>query len=641
MRKSGILFITALFALASCDPEPVILEQSQGIDDWGHTGMYVLSEGLFNNNNSTLTWLDFGTGQPDTWNAATGKSYDCFEKVNGRRLGDTANDILLYGSRLYIAVNVSSTIEILNAATGRSIEQISLSHDNRPSEPRYMTANGHYVYVCSFDGTVTRIDTLTMKADATVMVGRNPDGICCAAGKLYVSNSGGLDFDNPDSTVSVIDLATFTEIKRINVRQNPGSIYADGERVYVVSRGLYDNERNDYDSRLHCIDTNIDKVVETYDIPILKMDLHDGRAWFYGYGSGGIIQILDLATGQIIDSDFITDGTAVERPYGIKVDPSSHKVYVCDASDYVTPGSLLCFASDGHLIYRVQNIGINPNGIVLCDIPVTLARYKENSPKNEDVNRVFEYMPAPGQFVGELPKYQTGYNALDMADKCLEQLQQGGLITLGGFGGYLTAGFKEAVHNLSGKDFRIDGNGFNGNSEPGIVWVSADVNGNGEPDDPWYEIYGSEQSAGRSTPNYTITYTKPSAPDLDTPWTGSDGRNGSIHYNTYHNHYYYPLWYKTDTKEFTGTLLPQNMNKEGTKWVMSSFEYGYVDNLNNSPENSSFDIDWAHDSNGLPIQLDSINFVRIQSAAIGCNNQTGEQSTEISAIYNLNPNAHE
>ena len=281
MKRAAYILISIL-CLVACDPEPVLIPESQAIADAGHTGVYVLSEGLFNNNNSTLAWIDFGTGLPDSWDTPSGKSYDCFEKVNGRRLGDTANDILLYGSRLYIAVNVSSTIEILDAATGRSLRQIPLSNHGKSSEPRYMTASGHYVYVCSFDGTVTRIDTLTMKADATLTVGRNPDGICCAAGKLYVSNSGGLDFDHPDSTVSVIDLATFSEIKRINVRQNPGSIYADGDRVYVVSRGIYDYDKNDYDSRLHCIETENDQVIETYDIPILKMDLHDGKAWFYG-----------------------------------------------------------------------------------------------------------------------------------------------------------------------------------------------------------------------------------------------------------------------------------------------------------------------------------------------------------------------
>ena len=636
MRKYQTILLPLILITLACDPEPVLLEQNQVIADAGHTGVYVLSEGLFNQNNSTLAWIDFGTGQPDSWNSSTGRSFDCFEKVNGRRIGDTANDMLLYGSRLYLAVSESSTIEILDASTCQSVSQIPLQRGGVASQPRRLTANGGFVYICCFDGTVTRIDTLTMQADATITVGRNPDGICCANGKLYVSNSGGLDTQNPDNTVSVIDISTFTETKRITVRENPGSIYADGTNVYVVSRGIFDYGTMDYDSRLHRIDTQTDQVTATFDIPILSMDIVDGKAWFYGYGAGGTIQILDLATGQVTDSDFITDGTRVECPYSIKVEPTSHKVYVCDAMDYVTPGSLLCFSPEGRLLYRVPGIGINPNTVVFCDETVSLTRYQGEPEIIGDIDRVFEYMPAPGQFVNLLPKYEPGDDAASMAAKCLKALQSGGMVTLGAFGGYITVGFNATVQNQEGPDFRIDGNAYNGNAEPGVVWVSADANGNGEPDDAWYEIWGSEQREGRSAPDYTIRYIKPTADNGDSPWKGSDGKSGSILQNIYHSQPYYPQWYDNDSLSFTATLLPDNASFENNQYVFSSFEYGYVDNKPNSLENSAFDIDWAVNPDGTPANLAGIDFIRIQNGVIGCNTTTGELSTEVSAIYSLN-----
>ena len=636
MKKAVPGILPILLLTLACDPEPVLLEQSQVIADGSHTGVYVLSEGLFNQNNSTLSWIDFTTGQPDSWNSATGRSYDAFGKVNGRRIGDTANDLLLYGSRLYIAVSESSTIEILEASTCRSLKQIPLSREGRASQPRRMTASGRFVYACCFDGTVTRIDTLTMLADATVQVGRNPDGICCAGGKLYVSNSGGLDTRNPDNTVSVIDLDTFTEVKRITVRSNPGNIYADGTGVYVVSRGIFDYGAMDYDSRLHRIDTQTDEVTATYDIPIIDMDIADGRAWFYGYGAGGTIQVLDLASGHILDPDFITDGTRVECPYSIKVEPVTRKVYVCDALDYVTPGSLLCFSPEGRLLYRVQGIGINPNTVEFCDEKVTLTQYQGKPETIGDIDRVFEYKPAPGQFVNLLPMYEPGDDAASMAAKCLEALQSGSMITLGAFGGYITAGFNAPVMNREGPDFRIDGNAYDGNAEPGVVWVSADTNGNGVPDDPWYEIWGSEQKEGRATPDYTISYTRPAADSGDSPWKGSDGKNGSIPHNQFHSQPYFPQWYDDGYLSFTATLLPDNVTIENNIYVMSSFGYGYADNLPNSPENSAFDIDWAVNPDGTPACLSSIDFIKIQNGVIGSNATTGELSTEVSAIYNLN-----
>ena len=631
---SGILPL--LLITLACDPEPCLIEQSQVIADGSHTGVFVLSEGLFNQNNSTLSWIDFTTGQPDSWNSDAGRSYDAFEKVNGRRIGDTANDLLLYGSRLYIAVSESSTIEILEASTCRSLKQIPLSSEEHASQPRRMTAHKDFVYVCCFDGTVTRIDTLTMESDATVQVGRNPDGICCANGKLYVSNSGGLDTRNPDNTVSVIDLDTFTEVKRITVRSNPGNIYADGTGVYVVSRGIFDYGTMDYDSRLQRIDTQTDEVTATFNIPVLNMDIVDGRAWFYGYGAGGTIQILDLETGQILDSDFITDGTRIQCPYAIKVEPVTRKVYVCDAIDYVTPGSLLCFSPEGRLLYQVQGIGINPNTVTFCDEIVTLTRYQGKPEVKGDIDRVFEYKPAPGQFVNLLPKYEPGDDEQSMAAKCLNALQSGSMITLGAFGGYVTVGFNAPVMNLDGADFRIDGNAYDGNAEPGVVWVSADINGNGLPDDPWYEIWGSEQREGRATPGYAISYSKPAANDGDSPWAGPDGRTGSILHNSFHSQPYYPQWYGSESVSFTATLLPDNVSHTDVGYVMSAFGYGYADNLPNSAENSAFDIDWAVCPDGSPAGLTSIDFIKVQNGVIGCNSITGELSTEISAIHNLN-----
>ena len=621
----------------ACDPEPILLSDSQIISDGSHTGIFVLSEGLINQNNSTLAWVDFSTGQPDSWKTGSGRSYDCFEKVNARRIGDTANDLLLYGGRLYIAVSESSTIEIIDAATCSSLSQIKLQTGGVPSQPRRLTAHDGYVYVCCFDGTLQRIDTLTLKADASLRVGRNPDGICYSGGKLYISNSGGLDYTDPDSTVSVIDLNTFTEIQRINVRPNPGNIYADGNDIYVVSRGIFDYGTMDYDSRLHRIDGATGSVTATFDIPILNMDITDGKAYFYGYGAGGTIQVLDLATGEITNREFITDGTVIQCPYSIRINPESGKLYVCDALDYVTPGSLMCFSPEGRLLYRVQNIGINPNTIQFCDINVTTKKYDGPVESRCDIDTVFEYMPAPGQFVNTMPSYRDGDDAATMAGKCLTALQTGQMINLGAFGGYMTARFKTTVMNLDGADFRIDGNAIGNGAEPGVVWVSADVNGNGLPDDTWYEIYGSEHHQGHVRSAYTICYRKPQQDDGDILWSASDGETGSLTHNTFHSQSYWPMWYDADSVTFTATLLPPNMSKEGTQWVMPAYDYGYVDNQPNSDTNSSFDIEWAVKADGTPAGLTSIDFVRIQVGVIGCNSLTGEQSTEITAIYNLNP----
>ena len=147
--------------------------------------LYALCEGLFNQNNSSLMRFSFN-------NQRMVRNY--FKTINHRGLGDTANDLAIYGSKIYIVANVSSTIEIVDFQTGNSLKQIQMLTENgNPREPRYIAFHKEKAYVCSYDGTVARIDTASLTIDAMTTVGRNPDGICVQDDKLYVSNSGGVD----------------------------------------------------------------------------------------------------------------------------------------------------------------------------------------------------------------------------------------------------------------------------------------------------------------------------------------------------------------------------------------------------------------------------------------------------------------
>ena len=114
---------------------------------------------------------------------------------------------------------------------------------------------------------------------------------------------------------------------------------------------------------------------------------------------------------------------------------------------------------------------------------------------------VYEFLPAPGQLVGE--KTEAGYTGNERTHEdavayAAGRLEARSYVSLGGFGGYLIVGFDHSIARMeSGYDFSIEGNAFDTSSEPGVVWVMQDVNGNGEPDDEWYELRGSETGKER------------------------------------------------------------------------------------------------------------------------------------------------
>lgn len=146
---------------------------------------------------------------------------------------------------------------------------------------------------------------------------------------------------------------------------------------------------------------------------------------------------------------------------------------------------------------------------------------KEEVAYSPYITKVYEYRPAPGQFVNELPRYTEGDTEESMRQKVEDCLAYDArtMVSLGGYGGYIVVGFDHTIVNRPGEyDFKILGNAFyandnprpdaplGGSSEPGIVMVSVDTNGNGVPDDEWYELAGSEYYKKETLKNYEITY---------------------------------------------------------------------------------------------------------------------------------------
>lgn len=325
-------------------------------------GFYILNEGLFNNNNSTLTKYIFNPQQ-----AELSLQTHFFQQINKRGLGDTANDMQRYGNKIYIVVNVSSQIEVMDYQSGKSIKRIPMFNKNGEArQPRYIDFFKNKAYVCSFDGTVVQIDTATLEIEKWVKVGRNPDGICIANQKIYVSNSGGLSFPNYDNSVSVIDISTFKEIKKITVGTNPYKLHADSQGdIYVITRGDYDNIKYAF----HKIDSKNNQLVTTFkDIQAYNFEIFQDKAYLYGhdFNTGkNWIKVFDCMQEKIINQDLIKEkNILIKTLYALAINPFNNDIYVLDAQDYFNFGDLLCFDSKGYFKFRINEVGINPSHIV-------------------------------------------------------------------------------------------------------------------------------------------------------------------------------------------------------------------------------------------------------------------------------------
>lgn len=319
------------------------------------------------------------------------------------------------------------------------------------------------------------------------------------------------------------------------------------------------------------------------------------------------------------------------------------------------------------------------------------------------LTRVYEYRPAPGQFINTLPVCRVGEPVDSVLARCqasicghidtttttfhgqtitrIDTVWAESMISLGGYGGYVIVGFDHPVVNMHTWDFEIQGNAFvsnresrGGSSEPGIVMVGVDVNGNGIPDegDSWYELAGSEYNHPKTQHGYTITYYRPDEGKQPTPsridpslndttyirWTSNDVNpdsvGGYMSRNTFHSQPYWPLWLQDEEiLTFTGTKLRGNAidlggNDGNSYYVQYFFDWGYVDNLPNNPArtpqedgiyNPGFKIDWAVDDQGRHVNLTHIDFIKIYNAMNQYCGWTGETSTEVAAGIDYHPDA--
>ncbi len=329
-------------------------------------------------------------------------------------------------------------------------------------------------------------------------------------------------------------------------------------------------------------------------------------------------------------------------------------------------GRTLVFTPDtaGEYSVSVTVDGCATAGVkVICADATERDRYRAaTASSSPEAARVFEWVPAPGQFIGDTQTggMTGGETTPELAcGWAQERLAAHSHVSLGAFGGYIIVGFDHSIAKAGGQyDFAIMGNAFlnaaagnGGSNEPGIVYVMQDVNGNGLPDDEWYELRGSETGRPETRQDYAVTYYRPSAPRMNVQWTDNYGGSGLIDYlGAFHRQdYYYPAWITDDSYVLRGTCLPARTshNPSAEFWDNSAFAWGYADNIgsdNLTPESGSaaagqrngFSIGNAMRPDFTPIDLQYIDFIKVQTGVNSKAGWLGEVSTEVSGFEDLN-----
>lgn len=321
-------------------------------------GFYLLNEGNMGMNRSSLDYCDLQTG------TYMRNIYAERNPTVVKELGDVGNDIGIYGSKLYIVVNCSHKVEVLDARTAVRLGQIDIPNC------RSLCFHDGKVYVSSFvgpvqidprapKGEVVRVDTTSLAITGRVTVGYQPEEMVVVKDHLYVANSGGYLVPKYDNTVSVVRLSDMSLVKDIPVGINLYGMLKDKYgQVWVTSRG----NRINIPGALYRLtldeQSGLLAVRDTIAVSPQEMALKGDTLLYFSndvYNAGSKKQItygmMDVRTRQAIAGSFVNDDTAskIKVPYLLSVDPVRGDIYVSDAGNYLSSGVLYCLDARGNL----------------------------------------------------------------------------------------------------------------------------------------------------------------------------------------------------------------------------------------------------------------------------------------------------
>ncbi|MFV0138810.1 YncE family protein [Empedobacter falsenii] len=364
-KRLTICLLTATTFYA-CQQDTYLIESEEdGVttpEETDVAGFYLLNEGNMGSNMATIDYMDFNTG---VYNR---NIYASANPEVVKELGDVGNDIKIYGNKLYAVINVSNFIEVMDVKTAKHLGTIPLENG------RYITFANGKAYATSYAGPVTldpkaplgkvvEIDTINLSVTRQVTVGYQPDELEVVGNNLYVANSGGYRVPDYDRTISVIDLSTFKETKKIDVEVNLHRIKKDTDGdLYVTSRGNY----KDISSNLFVIDSKTHQIKKKFDIPVSNFTIDDDKLYYYSnefsyttfeytksYG------VIDTKTEQVINKTLVNDPVinTIETPYGIAINPKTKDIFITDVGNYVSMGYVYCFDKNG--VFKWKTAGGN------------------------------------------------------------------------------------------------------------------------------------------------------------------------------------------------------------------------------------------------------------------------------------------
>ena len=336
MNRLFIFLALTVLLCVSCEKDK---DKPQGSYLTGN-GVFIINEGNFGKGNGSISFYSYDSVKMFN---------NLFSNANSRPIGDVPNSMLISDEKVYIVVNGSGKIEIVEKETIKSTATIS--NINSPRDITIVSASKAYVS-CMYSDSVAILDTKNDVITGYINIRRTSESIVVKNNKAYITNWVG------GKEIMVINTETDAVIDSIEVAAEPESMVLDkNNTLWVLCNGGWMRESN---AELIAIDISSNKITKRLVFPTIDDSPSclriDGTASTLYYLNSGV-QKLSITDTAIPSSKFISSTSNFF--YNLGINPNNGDILATDGIDYVQNGNLLIYNSAGSLI-STQETGIIP-----------------------------------------------------------------------------------------------------------------------------------------------------------------------------------------------------------------------------------------------------------------------------------------
>lgn len=347
--------MSAVAFLSSCIKEPLapVVENITA----GKEGAFILNEGLWGMNNSSLSRINM----PDY-----SVEEDLFKKANkGFNLGDLANDIFQIKDTVFLALTGSKAIYKINLHTGILTDSLILKGNYAPRK-LFISENGRAFFTDLYRHSIVEFNSFAMKLKNEIPVGPAPEGLVNYGIYLFCANSGYGDYlaNKPKAgTISVIDMLSGNEIS--NIPGGPNVVELIINKKYNSLFAVYKNlpsKKNETGGiiQFDLTDLSQKKLWITQAKSICFSESLDTLFFLNKNGIG----LIDFSAGQTEIRQCIINPNPSENWYCLSYRTDSKTLWIGNARNYQIKGEVLIYSlQNPSYPYRKIPTGVNPNSI--------------------------------------------------------------------------------------------------------------------------------------------------------------------------------------------------------------------------------------------------------------------------------------